>query len=151
MDAESEGLKSLVLPTRRTRLVYLIATMVVMIAGLSSRRYREHLPAFLAEYAGDTLWGLMLFLLISALLADRSLRMRATTSLALAGLVEVGQLYHAPWIDAIRDTTLGGLVLGFGFLWTDLVCYTAGIVSGAGGERAVRRFGLLVPEKRPAA
>ena len=27
-------------------------------------------------------------------------------------LVEVGQLYHAPWIDSIRRTTLGGLVLG---------------------------------------
>ena len=25
-------------------------------------------------------------------------------------------------------TTLGGLVLGFGFLWTDLVCYSAGVM-----------------------
>jgi hypothetical protein len=42
-------------------------------------------------------------------------------------LVEISQLYHAPWIDSIRQTTPGGLVLGFGFLWTDLVCYSVGI------------------------
>ena len=45
--------------------------------------------------------------------------------------IEISQLYHAPWIDSIRATTLGGLILGFGFLWSDLICYTVGIVIGA--------------------
>ena len=44
--------------------------------------------------------------------------------------IEISQLYHAPWIDAIRNTILGGLILGFGFLWSDLVCYTIGIIIG---------------------
>ena len=44
--------------------------------------------------------------------------------------IEISQLYHAPWIDSIRNTTLGGLILGFGFLWSDLVCYTIGIIIG---------------------
>ena len=35
-----------------------------------------------------------------------------------------------PWIDSIRHTTLGGLVLGFGFLWSDLACYAAGVGLG---------------------
>ena len=39
-------------------------------------------------------------------------------------------LYHAPWIDNLRQTTLGGLVLGFGFLWSDIFCYTIGIIIG---------------------
>ena len=46
------------------------------------------------------------------------------------GLVEVGQLYHAPWIDSIRRTTLGGLVLGFDFVWSDLACYAVGVGLG---------------------
>ena len=99
------------------------------------------MPAFLAEYAGDTLWALMLFLLVSTLLAGRPIRTRATISLALAFLVEISQLYHAPWIDSIRQTTLGGLVLGFGFLWTDLACYSVGIVTGSLTEWGIRRFG----------
>jgi hypothetical protein len=30
--------------------------------------------------------------------------------------IDLIQLYHAPWIDSIRQTTLGGLILGFGFI-----------------------------------
>ena len=81
----------------------------------------------------------MLFLLVSTLLAGRTVISRATISLVLAFVVEISQLYHAPWIDSIRHTTLGGLVLGFGFLWTDLVCYTVGIVIGAVAEYGIRR------------
>lgn len=114
----------------RIRFVYLLSATVVVIAGLASRRYRGQLPAFLAEYAGDTLWALMVFLLVSTLLAGRPILVRAAITLALAFLVEISQLYHAPWIDSIRQTTLGGLVLGFGFLWTDLACYTVGIFLG---------------------
>jgi len=102
-----------------------------LIAGLASRKFREHLPVFLAEYAGDTLWALMLFLVLSFVLAGRPILQRCCVSLALAFAVEVSQLYHAPWIDSIRSTTLGGLVLGFGFLSTDLVCYSVGITVGA--------------------
>jgi len=94
----------------------------------------------LAEYAGDTLWALMLFLLASTLLAGRSNISRAGISLVLAFAVEVSQLYHAPWIDGIRNTTLGGLVLGFGFLWSDLVCYLVGIAAGALIELTLRRW-----------
>ena len=127
----------------RTRFVYLLAAIVVVIAGLASRRYRGQLPAFVAEYAGDTLWALMVFLLVSTLLAGRPIQLRAAISLALAFLVEISQLYHAPWIDAIRQTTLGGLVLGFGFLWTDLVCYSVGVIIGVIAELAiVARIGV---------
>ena len=131
----------------RTRFVYLLAAIGVVITGLASRRYREQLPAFLADYAGDTLWALMLFLLVSTLLAGRPVLVRGASSLALAFLVEISQLYHARWIDSIRQTTLGGLVLGFGFLWTDLVCYSVGIVTGSLTEWGVRRFGGAKLEK----
>ncbi len=131
----------------RTRSVYIIAATVVVITGLASRRNRGQLPSFLAEYAGDTLWSLMLFLLVSTPLAGRTVRARAAISLALAFLVEISQLYHAPWIDSIRQTTLGGLVLGFGFLWTDFVCYSVGIVTGSFTEWGIRRFSVPKLEK----
>ena len=123
----------------RTRIIFFLCAVAVTFVGLASRRYQTVLPEFIGEYAGDSLWALMLFLLVSTLLAGRTLISRATISLALAFLVEISQLYHAPWIDSIRDTTLGGLVLGFGFLWIDLVCYTAGIIIGVGAECGLRR------------
>jgi hypothetical protein len=42
-------------------------------------------------------------------------------------LIELQQLYNAEWIIAIRNTTLGNYILGQGFLWSDLVCYTFGV------------------------
>ncbi len=50
--------------------------------------------------------------------------------MAFAVAIEISQLYHDPWIDAIRQTTLGGLILGFGFLWSDLACYAVGVGLG---------------------
>ena len=122
----------------RTRITFFLCAVAVTLVGLASRRYQATLPEFLDEYAGDTLWALMLFLLVSTLLAGRTVMSRATISLVLAFLVEISQLYHAPWIDSIRHTTLGGLVLGFGFLWTDLVCYTVGTIIGALAECGLR-------------
>ena len=122
-----------------TRIIFFLSAVAVVFVGLASRRYQAVLPEFVGEYAGDTLWALMLSLLVSALLAGRTVTYRATISLVLAFLVEISQLYHAPWIDSIRNTTLGGLVLGFAFLWTDLVCYTVGIIIGAVAEFGLRR------------
>ena len=122
-----------------TRIIFFLSAVAVVFVGLASRRYQAVLPEFVGEYAGDTLWALMLSLLVSALLAGRTVTYRATISLVLAFLVEISQLYHAPWIESIRNTTLGGLVLGFGFLWTDLVCYTVGIIIGAVAECGLRR------------
>ena len=122
------------------RVDYLFSAIVVLFAGLASRRYRTHLPSFIGEYGGDFLWALMLFLVVSFILAGRPLFQRCIIALVLAFAVEVSQLYHAPWIDGIRSTTLGGLVLGFGFLWSDLVCYLVGITAGAFAELTMRRW-----------
>ena len=62
----------------------------------------------------------------------------AAIALGIAVAVEVSQLYHAPWIDAIRGTTAGALVLGFGFLWSDLVCYVVGVALAGTLDLAVR-------------
>jgi hypothetical protein len=130
--------------------VYVLSAIVVVSAGLASRRYRTHLPSFLGEYLGDSSWALMLFLVVNFVLAGRPLFQRCIISLVLAVAVEVSQLYHEPWIDGIRNTTLGGLVLGFGFLWSDLVCYLVGITAGAFAELTVRRWRKKLRETNSA-
>ena len=112
------------------RLLYLSGALFVMFLGLASRRYGGNLPVFLSDYSGDTLWALMVFLGISTIAPDAGAVRRAAIALAFAYAIEFSQLYQAPWIDALRQTRLGGLVLGYGFLWTDLICYAAGISIG---------------------
>ena len=45
-----------------------------------------------------------------------------------------------PWIDQLRRSWLGALILGFGFLWSDIVCYTVGVIVGSVFEIALRKI-----------
>ena len=124
-------------PTQtRSRFVYALLILAVILLGLSSRAkvVQPHLPPFIAEYAGDTLWALTAFLGLGFLWPDLSTGRVAALALGFAVCIELSQLYHAPWIDAIRHTRMGGLVLGFGFLWSDLACYVVGVMGGVGLE-----------------
>ena len=124
----------------RSRAVFLALAAATIILGLATRRFRRSLPAAVGLYAGDVLWATMVYLLLAAIWPRASIRRLTAGAAAFALVIEVGQLYHAPWIDAVRDTRLGGLVLGFGFLWSDLACYAIGIALAALIDRAVTRL-----------
>ncbi|EOO39342.1 ribosomal maturation YjgA family protein [Bacillus mycoides] len=116
--------------TKRNRLLYAVFTIVVIILGLSSRKFAFALPDLLNEYLGDALWALMIFTGFGFLFPKIEMKKLAFISLIFCYGIEISQLYHAEWIDSIRATTLGGLVLGYGFLWSDLVAYTIGVGVG---------------------
>ncbi|ACK62863.1 TPA: DUF2809 domain-containing protein [Bacillus cereus] len=116
--------------TKRNRVVYALFTIVIIILGLSSRKFAFALPHLLNDYLGDALWALMVFTGFGFLFPKTETKKLAFISLMFCYGIEVSQLYHANWIDSIRATTLGGLVLGYGFLWSDLVAYTIGVGVG---------------------
>ncbi|MEB9787411.1 DUF2809 domain-containing protein [Bacillus cereus] len=115
---------------KRNRVVYALFTIVVIILGLSSRKFAFALPHLLNDYLGDALWALMIFTGFGFLFPKTETKKLAFISLMFCYGIEASQLYHAEWIDSIRATTLGGLVLGYGFLWSDLVAYTIGVGVG---------------------
>src|SRR6185369_17291037 len=53
-------------------------------------------------------------------------------------LIEFSELWHSPWLDALRATRDGGFLLGHVFLWSDVVCVALGATLAAGAERAWR-------------
>lgn len=116
--------------TKRNRVVYALFTIVVIILGLSSRKFAFALPHLLNDYLGDALWALMIFTGFGFLFPKIESKKLVFISLIFCYGIEMSQLYHAEWIDSIRATTLGGLVLGYGFLWSDLVAYTIGVGVG---------------------
>ncbi|HDR8183942.1 TPA: DUF2809 domain-containing protein [Bacillus thuringiensis] len=116
--------------TKRNRLLYALFTIVIIILGLCSRKLAFALPHLLNEYLGDALWALMIFTVFGFLFPKIETKKVAFISFLFCYGIELSQLYHAEWIDSIRATTLGGLVLGFGFLWSDLVAYTIGVGIG---------------------
>jgi len=103
---------------------------LVIAAGLLWRSGIIPLPPFLRKYGGDALWSLLIFLGVGCLFV-RAATWRATlTAVCFCWAVEFSQLYHASWIDSVRSTRLGGLVLGATFNWPDLIAYGVGVMIG---------------------
>lgn len=115
-----------------TRIIYGVAIIITMLAGLFSRSEVVPLPQFVLLYVGDSIWAMLVFWLVCFLKPDWPLKYRFAAALAFAYAIEFSQFYQADWLNQIRHTRLGGLILGFSFLPNDLVAYTVGIVVGMG-------------------
>ena len=72
------------------------------------------------------------------LLPRASMLMVSLLALTFAWGMEFSQLYHVPWIDAVRATLPGRLVLGSTCNWPDLPAYAVGIALGAFVEWRLR-------------
>jgi glycopeptide antibiotics resistance protein len=112
----------------KSRLAYLIAVVVCILLGLGSRTFSHLLLFFFAENAGDVLWAMMVYFVFCFFLVRKSLLTAFCLSLLFSFGIEFSQLYQEEWINPIRGTLLGGLILGKGFLEVDLIRYTIGIM-----------------------
>jgi hypothetical protein len=101
----------------------------VLLLGLASRRFLGDY-SFIKLYAGDALWALMVYFGFAFIFHRWSVPFVAAAALGFSVGIELSQLYHAPWIDSLRATRLGGLILGFSFVWSDLLCYVVGVGLG---------------------
>jgi hypothetical protein len=124
---------------KRSRLIYALLILTTVILGLASRHFASYLSNWINLYTGDALWALMVFFIIGFVLRNKSTWVVAFLALLFSFAIEVSQLYHAPWIDNLRAVKIGGLILGFGFLWSDLISYTVGILLGIFLEMAIKK------------
>jgi hypothetical protein len=124
----------------RKRIYYLLFLFVTLVAGFSARKFSCYLPAMVNIYLGDALWALMIYFGFAFLFRNFFIWKIALFSLLFCFFIEITQVYQAPWINAIRHTKLGGLVLGFGFLWTDIVAYTLGVIAGVIVELLILKY-----------
>jgi hypothetical protein len=109
------------------RLGYVALLLLTVLLGLASRQWADALPRFVGAYVGDALWACAVYWALAVVRPRMRHAPRGMLTLAIAVAVEISQLFHPAWLDAIRDTALGGRILGFGFLWSDLVCYVCGL------------------------
>lgn len=109
----------------KSKTTYLILIVLTIIAGLLSR-YFKVVPLFI----GDILWALMVYFIMRFLFTGKPVKYSLIASLLFSFAIEFSQLYKALWINNLRHTFFGRLVLGESFLWGDLLCYTVGIAIG---------------------
>jgi Protein of unknown function (DUF2809) len=110
------------------RIRYFIWAVTTMIVALFLRKIWRYLPFFINIWIGDFLWTVMLFWLLRSIFYTIPQKKLAIGTIFLCWCVEISQLFHTPWLDDFRNTTFGGLLLGHGFLWSDMAAYTGGIL-----------------------
>ncbi|MCT4645281.1 MAG: DUF2809 domain-containing protein [Carboxylicivirga sp.] len=104
--------------------------ITTIIVGLASRKFAYLLPDFINLGLGDALWALMMYWIIGFIVPRLSIRNLAIATLAICFVVELSQLWQTDWLNAIRNNRFGALVLGRGFLWSDLIAYSLGVGMG---------------------
>lgn len=108
-----------------------VCLLVVILAGLGSRMIHTGFP-IVDKYAGDALYAVMVFLLISLVSTSLSLRARACAALIFMTALEVFQLTLLPREMSNSShimVRVAGRLLGTTFSWLDLAAYYVGIVS----------------------
>lgn len=119
----------------KSRITYFILIFITIIIGLLSREIKA-VPLFI----GDILWALMVYFIVRVLLIDSPVKIITVTSLLFCYAIEFSQLYQAAWINNLRHTLFGRLVLGNTFLWGDLLSYTVGIAIGVFVDSQISKF-----------
>ncbi len=112
----------------RNRAVYFLLTLCTIAVGLFSRS--AYVPDIIYPYLGDALYALMLYFLLAFLFPKLSCVQTMIISISICFSIEVSQLYQANWMQELRATLPGRLILGHGFLWSDLIAYIIGGIIG---------------------
>ena len=136
----TNGHKPINFQYRKMRVSYLIAIAITISLGLASRNWSTLLPSFVAQNAGDMLWAMMVYFGFRLLLVRKNTLTAIWLSFLFSFGVEFSQLYQEDWINQIRRTTLGALILGKGFLVEDLVRYTVGIIIATVLDKMALKF-----------
>ena len=99
------------------------------------------LPPAARDILGDALWAMMIVWWIGVLAPTLPLRTRGLAAFVVCAAVELSQRWRAPWLDALRSTLPGHLVLGSGYHPRDFLAYAAGVIAAI----VVARLTLMRP------
>jgi hypothetical protein len=106
---------------KRTKISYLILFLLTIIFGLLSRNVD-----FIPLATGDALYAVMVYWGFRFLFTKRPLYYALLLSIVFCFSIEFLQLVQIPFLIEARNHSLLRLVLGQGFLWSDLIAYSIG-------------------------
>jgi hypothetical protein len=105
----------------KNRLIYFILIIITIALGLLSRQVD-----FLPLASGDALYAIMVYWGFRFIKSNKPLHYALLLSITFCFVIEFLQLVQLPFLIEARNQTILKLVLGQGFLWTDLIAYIIG-------------------------
>lgn len=118
----------------RDRFRHAVLILLVILSGLFLRSRFCPAPPVFEKYGGDALWAVVVFLGLGFLFPRAATFTLALSALTISWAVEFSQLYRVPWLDALRATLPGKLILGTTFNLPDLPAYAFGVAAAAMAE-----------------
>lgn len=112
---------------KRIQIIYAAIILITICLGLAVRTLSRHFYYVVNLYLGDILYAFMIFYIVSFIVYKKSVLFRGLTALAICFIIEISQLYQSPLADSVRATLPGRLILGSGFLYSDLLAYFLGV------------------------
>ncbi len=131
----------------KRRIIYSLLFVFCVWLALATRKHPEWFYPFIAKYGGDTIWAGEFLFFLRILFPKTKLLTLAICNYLLGVMIEVSQLWHAPWLNAIRHTQPGKLMLGLGFMWSDLICYAVGTLIAFGIATLIDKY-IFIKKKR---
>ncbi len=113
----------------RRRVVPLTAAVITVGLGYWLR-FHAPVPGWLRDASGGVAYVVFWMLVVAATKPMIPAFRLAAAVLAITCGVEFLQLWHPAWLEAIRQTLAGRLILGTTFDWLDFPPYAVGAVLG---------------------
>ncbi len=123
----------------RVRITALLAVFLAAAIGLASRSNLLHDIPLFGPYGGDICWAIAVYALARFIFARSKIRSVASVTMGLSLVVEFSQLLDLNPLKSLRRNTLAVLLIGEGFLWSDLVAYAVGIALAAMLDGVLRK------------
>ena len=124
-----------------TRICAASGAVIAAAVGLISRMSWLNQIPILPVYAGDACWAMAAYAVIRLIVPEGSIARVAIAAILAAWIVELTQLIRFQWLDEARAETMLGLLIGRGFVWSDLLVYVVGVGFAAMIEWMIRRGG----------
>jgi hypothetical protein len=105
-------------------LKYFALTVLLFITEMLIALYMH--DAFIRPYGGDVLVGILIYCFVKSFL-DTPIIPTALIVLVFCYAIEILQYFHYVELLGLQNSKLARIVLGTGFSWIDMLCYTAGM------------------------
>lgn len=116
-------------------LKYFALTVLLFITEVLIALYMH--DAFIRPYGGDVLVGILVYCFVKSFL-NTPVIPTALMVLAFCYTIEILQYFNYVNLLGLQNSKLARIVLGTGFSWIDMVCYTAGMLIVILVERVIR-------------
>jgi len=120
-------------------LKYLALTVLLFITEVLIAVYMH--DAFIRPYGGDVLVGILIYCFVKSFV-NTPVVPTALIVLVFCYAIEILQYFNYVQLLGLQNVKLARIVLGIGFSWIDMLCYTAGMLIVILVER------IIHPEKR---